>query len=1042
MNGYMKGCNGRGAVAIAVAAALLGASSVAMAQQSQPVEEVTVTGSRIARPNLESTVPITTVSGEELYQTGNTAVGDLLNDLPSLRSTFSQSNSSRFLGTTGLNLLDLRGLGTQRTLVLVNGRRHVGADILGNAVSPDVNTFPTDLIERIDVVTGGNSAIYGSDAIAGVVNFVLKRDFEGVQFRAQGSNSSEWDSGDYYASLLAGTNFFDNRGNIAANVEYSKQEAFFASDRSNLRKQGVFVVTDSDPAGSPNGSDGIPDRLFYQDVRSATIGNGGSLLIAPRAGSGLAPCGRDSSGAAFSCSFLFQPDGSLVPQTGARIGSAPNGNYDGGNGTNNRERNAVAIFPKLDRASLNVFGHLTLADAFEPFIEAKYVRTDSLRFGQPAFFQGGGIDGDREQPRFGNPFLTDATRAQINAARATMGLAAATADTALVLRRNLLDLGPRQEDATRETTRVVLGVGGKFADDWSYEVAVNYGQFKEDTAVLGNLNKQRFLLAMDSTRDAGGNIVCRSQIDPAAALIFEQEGATAANAFATSLLAGDVAACVPLNPFGDGNITPAMRNYLVQNTTSVAKIKQFVTSATISGNSHRWFDLPAGPIGVAFGVEHRTEENSFKSDALVENGITFYNALPLFDPPKFKVSEAFTEFRVPLLAGKTMADELTFNAAGRYADYEGKTGGVFAHNYGLEWAPIDSLRFRVGKARAVRAPNLVDLYVTPRQNFALNFLDPCSARNIGTGSVTRAANCAAAGRPAAFDYVYTASLEIVSGGNPELKEETSDSLTAGLVFRPDFVPGLSLSIDYFDIDIDDVITAPTAQDILNACYDSASLDNQFCGLFQRAGAGGGAGGEEAFQIIEGSLQQIVLNYASSTSRGIDLEASYSHELGSIGRLNTRLVYTRTLQRDDFLDPSDPQHADQILLELGDPRDAFNLNADLNHGPLTLGYELRFIGRMVLNAYEDTFSVQGRPPQNADYADRRYYPSVVYHDVRASYDFTDSLNAYVGIDNVADKVPPLGLGSGLLLTAEGGGIYDARGRFFFAGAKYNFGSSGR
>jgi outer membrane receptor protein involved in Fe transport len=733
-----------------------------------------------------------------------------------------------------------------------------------------------------------------------------------------------------------------------------------------------------------------------------------------------------------------------VPQTGTRIGIAPNGNFDGGNGTNNRERNALAIFPKLERASLNVVSHFTLSEAFEPFIEAKYVRTDSLRYGQPAFFQGSTIGGGvdlRERPRFDNPFLTDASRAQINAARATLGLAPATSETRLTLRRNLLDLGPRQEDAVRETSRIVLGVGGGFADDWNYEVAVNYGRFEEDTDVLGNLNVQRFLLAMDAATDASGNAVCRSRIDPTAAIGYDQFLGGADADYALSLLAADVAACVPMNPFGDGSITPAMRDYLLQNTTSVAKITQFVTSAVVSGSSRNWFELPAGPIGIALGIEHRTEDNSFKSDDLVERGLTFYNALPLFEPPKFEVNEAFTEFRVPLLADKTLADELTISAAGRYADYSGATGAVFAHNLGVDWAPIESLRFRVGKARAVRAPNLVDLYSAQGQNFA-SVTDPCSARNIGTGSASRAANCAAAGIPASYDYVYTATLEILSGGNPELNEETSDSLTAGFVFRPSFLPGFTLSADYFDIDIDDVITAPSAQDIVDACYDSANLNNQFCALFQRAGAGGAASGEEPFRIIEGSLQQTSLNYAKSTSRGIDYEASFRREIGSLGQLNTRLVYTRTLQRDDFLNPADPDEADRILLELGDPRDAFNFSADLKRGPFAVGYELRYVGKMVLNTYEDLYGLQGSPPQNADYADRRFFPSVVYHDVRASYDFTDSLNAYIGVDNVADKEPPLGLigtGGGGTVAANSA-IYEVRGRFYFAGAKYNFGSS--
>src|SRR6185437_4151238 len=243
----MLGNTSRSEVVIAAIAMLLFASTVAIAEEPQKVQEVVVTGSRIARPNLESPVPVTSLSGDELFQNGDTAVGDTLNDLPSLRSTFSQSNSSRFLGTTGLNLLDLRGLGTQRTLVLVNGRRHVGSDILVNAVSPDINTFPTDLIDRIDIVTGGNSAVYGSDAIAGVVNFVLKKDFEGLRVRGQAGESSKHDAGDYYASVLAGTNFLDGRGNIAANLEFARQTPFFASDRSSLRKVGQYVMTDTDP---------------------------------------------------------------------------------------------------------------------------------------------------------------------------------------------------------------------------------------------------------------------------------------------------------------------------------------------------------------------------------------------------------------------------------------------------------------------------------------------------------------------------------------------------------------------------------------------------------------------------------------------------------------------------------------------------------------------------------------------------------------------------------------------------------------------------
>ena len=1050
----------RRAVALACGISAAATTSTVLAQappaDDQGLEEVIVTGSRIARPNLESPVPVTTVTADEIFETGSTSVGDLLNDLPALRSTFSQSNSTRFLGTTGLNLLDLRGLGTQRTLVLVNGRRHVASDILGNAVSPDVNTFPSDLIDRVDVVTGGNSAVYGSDAIAGVVNFILKKDFTGLQFRGQGGQSFAGDAGDYYGSVLAGTNFWDDKGNIAANFEYAKQEPFFASDRSNLSHQGLFVVTGSDPPDAVNGSDGIPDRTYYPDVRAVTYSNGGSVLAAPASSSGLAPCGlapnidpNTGLRVPYSCPLIFQPDGTLAPQTGERIGLGPNGNFNGGNGSNDREYELLGILPKLERYSLNVFGNLQVSEGFAPYLEAKYVRTKSLLQTQPTFFQGGTIDGDRELPRFDNPYLSDQARATINATRAAAGLAPLAGSDQFRLYKNLSDLGGRGEDATRETTRFVLGVGGKMGDTWNYDVSVNWGQFKEDTRVTGNLDLQRFALAMDAAQGPNG-IVCRSQIDPAAAYGYgdllddpatpEREPGAA---YADAQLANDIAQCQPMNPFGEGNISQAARNYVLQDTTSVAKITEFVVSASVSGDSSAWFSLPAGPVGVAFGLEHRTEDVFFEADELVSSGLTFYNALPKLDPPKQKVDEVFTEFRVPLLKELPGARDLTLDLAARYADYNGATGGVLAYNGGVEWTPLEGVRVRAGLARAVRAPSLVDLYSEQSQNFAF-IEDPCASHNIGGGSPTRAANCAAAGIPANFDWSAAATPEILSGGNPDLKEETSDSFTAGIVLQPTFLPGFTFSADYFDIDIDDVITAPDAQQIMDACYDAADLNNQFCGLFQRWGASGGPGyvpgtsdpssdPEAPFALVNGTLQQTLLNYASSTARGIDFEVGYNGNLGEVGKLATRLIYTRVLQRDDFLDPAHPDDPDQVLYELGDPKNAFNWNTDFTVGKFKFGYQMRYIGHMVINNAEDVFSVGGNPPQNADYAEKKYYPEVIYHDVRAAYDISDDINAYIGVDNLSDRVPPLGLTG----VGGGSGIYEVRGRFWYAGFRVGF-----
>lgn len=977
--------------------------------------EIIVTGSRIRRPNLESTVPITSVGGDEFFQTGQTSVGDILNELPALHNTFTTANSTRFLGTAGLSLLDLRGLGTQRTLVLVNGRRHVPGDILGTAASVDVNMIPADLIERVDLVTGGNSAIYGSDAIAGVVNFVLKQDFEGFQLRGQSGVTKYGDLPNHYVSALAGANFDEGRGNIALNLEYAHQGDAFASGRPNLRVNSRFVQVDTDP-DSP--SDGTPDNIFVRDTRFPFFNNGGEFL---------ACCQSGANSDLNLITYLFQPDGTLVQQTGAVIGTALNGTrYIGGNGSTAREGRSLALSPTIDRYSANLIAHYRVTDAFEPFVEAKYVRTDVEGSTSGPFFTATGSP--REVFFTDNPFLHPETRQFI------LDYYGAGPDDNVPFgfTRTVSDFGDRDEKFERETYRIVAGVRGAFNDDWAYEVSANYGHFKEKNTILGNVNLQRYLLAIDAVRDpATGNIVCRAQIDPSARLPYEFP---ADPDFAQAQLARDLAACVPVNLFGEGNVSQAAKDYILQDTVATGRISQFVLNGFLSGDTSAFLNLPGGPIGFAVGAEYRRETARYEQEELVNAGLTFYNSIPTFDPPSFEVKELFGELRLPILRETPFFDELTVSAAGRVADYKGSTGTVFAYNVGVDWAPVRDIRLRGNFSRAVRAPNLTDLYTPLGQNFSSTIIqDPCAASFITTGTQFRQANCAAAGIPTTFDYLYDSNLEIISGGNEDLKEETSDSWTFGAVIQPRFVPGLSISVDYFNITVDDVITAPSAQQIIDACYDLPSLDNQFCSLFQRnAGPGAGPRGEEPFRILEGSLQQIILNYAKLKVRGIDVEAAYRHTFG-FGTLNTRLQWTHVLQNDQFLNPADPGFADQILHELGDPENAFNWNVDFRNGPVTVGYQMRYIGRMVTNFYEDFYSKQGRPPQNPDRDDVRWYPDVFYHDVRVGVDVGERFNVYVGVDNIGNRKPPFGLTA----VGAGSGIYSNIGRFFYAGAVARF-----
>jgi outer membrane receptor protein involved in Fe transport len=1011
------------------------------AEDSAAASSIVVTGSRINSPNLEAANPVAVLTGEQVFTTGNLSVGDQLNELPQLRSTFSQANSTAFLGTRGLNLLDLRGLGTQRTLVLVNGRRHVGSDVLVNAVSVDVNTIPTDLIERIDIVTGGASGVYGSDAVAGVVNFILKEDYDGISFRGQNGISNYKDAGKQFASVVVGKNFSEGRGNITLAAEYSHSDDFYASDRPGLRRNRGWVITDTDPAGTPNGSDGVFDRTFYNDIRSATISHGGMVAVSQGAN---APCGFNVS--AFTCAYQFQPDGSLIAQTGERIGIGPNGNFLGGNGATNREGKQVVLSPDLKRYTVNLTGHYEITPALVPFFEAKYSRTDARGSQSGPFFSQGGTLGDpggREAVRLDNPYLsaqarqvlTDAflaTTVNPNGGAKTAATTAAILDGSyrFNLRRNWTDFGSRDEQIRRETYRIVGGLKGDFNDDWHYELSANYGEHKERNIIKGNVNVQRYLLGLDTTTDASGNIVCRASLNPAGTISYLTGNPLSAGD--DPRLAGDIASCVPLNPFGQGSVSQAAKDYILVDSLATGKITQFDVSGFVAGDTSQFLNLPGGPVSFSVGGEYRRETVRYDLDELTQQGYAFYNAIPSFTAPAFEVKEAYGEILVPILSDTPFFEKLQVRGNGRISDYKGATGTVYTYGGEAIWSPVRDLTFRGTYARSVRAPNLTELYSAAGQNFAPSFVDPCSARNIGTGSATRAANCAAAGIPANYDFVYSQSLEIVSGGNPDLKEEKSDSYTVGALIQPRWIPGLSVSVDYFNIQVNNVISAVSAQQIANLCYDSPSLNNPFCGLFQRAGANGGPNGEVANQILEGSLLQSSANFAKLKVRGLDVNVDYNHSF-NFGRLTLAAYWTHYFQNDSFTNPDDPTFNNRLIDELNDPSDAVTLRAAFETGRFKLNYSLRWLDKMYVNTYEDYNSLNGLPPQNADYAPIKKYPDVFYHDIRGAIDIDKNYSLYLGVDNVFNKMPPYGLTG----VADGSGVYENMGRYFYMGVTAKF-----
>lgn len=956
------------------------------AKKDSESSSIVVTGSRIRRPNLTSPVPVTTVTGEQFFQGGSTSIGDQLNQLPALRSTFSQSNSTQFLGTSGLSLLDLRGLGTQRTLVLVNGRRHVAGDILNTAASVDVNTIPTDMIERVDIVTGGDSAVYGSDAIAGVVNFVLKDHFSGLQVRGQSGISGQGDGQGGFVSVLGGINTKDGRGNIAMNVEYAHQSDVYASERTAYNQTNGFVQV------QPSGAAGAPAFQFYNDIRNGFYANGGTFLANPGPSGFLQP-------------YLFQPNGSLIPQTGTIVGNSnvfavPS--YLGGNGNNFRDGQQLALQPRLDRVSANLVGHYDFSDAATLFAELTFSRTTSFGSASGPFYTG--YFGETFNAT--NPYLTPATAAFISSQ---------TNGGPFSLYRNVVELGNRSESARRDTYRAVIGLKGNFAGTLHYEISADYGRLDERTEIDGNLNIQRYLLSINAVKGPTGTPVCAVQLDPTQGSPFNS------SAYAQSTYANDVSSCVPVNLFGSGNITPAANNYLLQNSYAKGHLTQLDFNGFVSGDFGDKLRLPGGPIGFAIGAEYRKETAFYQQDAATASGTTFYNGIPGFVPGKFfEVGEAYGELRLPVLKDVPFINRLEVNAAGRVSQYRGTTGRVGAYNVGVEYGPFKSLLFRGNFSHSVRAPNLSELYSVDGQNYA-TASDPCSSANISNGTQYRKANCASAGIPTTYNYQFISSLAFLSGGNTALRAEVADTWTIGGVYRPEFIPGASFTVDYYHIKLGNAIQTLGAQSILNDCYDVQVFPNQYCGNFQR-NPGTGAG---AYQIVPNSLVAGPVNYAKEVWAGIDFELAYQHAIDNVGILSLEVNYTLALRKDAYLDPLNPKNATDVLGLLDDPKNAFVLNTSLKHDQFTLGYKLRYLGQMFHGSSYQRDPYAYDPQYN-------YYPAVTYHDIRVEFDVSKKFEVHAGVDNVTNKLPPFGL------TGTGAGAsYPNIGRYIYVGAKINY-----
>ncbi len=965
------------------------------AEDSAAEADIIVTGSRITRPEIAFPNPVVSVSSDMLLQSGKTDITAVLLDTPSLigslgnganaGSNSQTSGGSSSPGNVGTTVLDLRNLGSQRTLVLVNGRRHVNAYPGENSV--DINTIPTDLIDRIDILTGGVSAIYGADGVSGVVNFVMKRKFEGLIARGQVGISDRGDAGNRFGSIVAGQNFADDRGNVTLAYEYNQSDRLSTRARDYLGDPFKNFQLSRDPNDFPDDPK-VFDRKLINNVSWADSAPNGAVDL-------------DSDGV-----IDFDGDGKIY-DTGTFLRGT------GGRATNSTSNTPTAgyfgdIDPALKRHNVNLLTSFEFSPAFRVFGEGKFVRINAFTEVQPSFDFGTFLTPDNFylQQRFG----------------------AAAVNGALVNRDNF-DLGVNSQKAKRDTYRGVIGFDGKLTDgegsgNLKYEVSYVYGRASSVVTSGNSRVTDRYYAALDAVVDpATGKVTCRINL-PGETLIDQNNyGGVAAVGLGTATgapLSFKRGECAPISILGTGQSSQAGRDFVFINDTTRAASTQNVLSGSLSGDLGFLFSLPGGPIGFVVGGEYRKEKTRSTPSVFNQGGFFDGGAKSLPSGGQFDVKEVYGEINIPLLSNVAFAQNLSFGGAIRFSDYS-TIGSTTTWQLNGSYSPVRDITFRGTYSRAVRAPNITELF-SPLQGVQ-NFLnDPCDPTFIAEGTSFRVANCkaalAAAGlTPAqilafspATDPKQSTSQVGLSGGNPALQAETAKTWTAGVVLRPRFIPGLSITADWYDFNLRNAINTPDVNEVFKLCVDQPTLANVFCDAFKR-------------NPTTGFLEKYVVsaqNVAAFTTSGLEVSANYRAKLSpSLGSINFRLAggYLNDLTFIATVGGVPEQQRNRPSR----PNYAGNVDITWLNGPLTVNYGLAWQGK---TQRFTTIELKAQP----DISDPKYFlfKERWEHDIQVSYEIADRFTIYGGINNFTNQQPDIAAGYGYPVSAVG--------RYFYAGAK--------
>ena len=822
--------------------------------EEEYLEEVIVTGSRIKRRDYSSPSPLTTIDREAFEFSGQPTLEEYLNQMPQVQPDIGRTSNNPGDGTATLNL---RGLGAGRTLILLNGRR-VAPSGISSAV--DVNNLPRSLMERVEIITGGASTVYGSDAIAGVINFITRQDFEGLSIDGSYSITAEGDSDIYDANITYGYNLPSGRGNITVYASYYEREPLFAGERE-LTSYAWF----DDWEGNlfAGGSFIIPESLVW----SPEVDLGDGLV-----------------------SVMWDPDGT------------PRAFIDPDNRYNYAPINYLQI--PLTRQSVGLMATFDVSDRFEAYFEAAYTRNEAkLSLAPPTFIEFVLVNTE-------NPVLTPETRQLFEQQMLVEpGLAG------MLLARRMLDLGPRILDHDRKYTRVVAGFRGEFADNWDVDAWISYTDASESELFLNDGSVSRMLQGL--------------LVDPTTGQCFDPTGG-----------------CVPLDIFGEGRLSDEGLDFISSEPyENITARKQTLASVVITGAP---FDIWTGPVNMAFGAEWRNDDGSFHADeALFAGDSIGYNGSSSVNGSE-SVYEFYSEAVLPLIDSSDSGHYLGLELGVRFSDYK-HAGQVWTYKTGLEWQPTEYLRFRTMFQHAVRAPNIDELFEEQRQTtgwaVSQNVADPCSASQdpVANGNADK---CVLQGLPESQLGVFEATqfypVDYLSGGNPFLEPESSDTLTIGVVFTPAFAPELTVAIDYFDLEVTDTIGAIDAAII---CFDPVNSGNVFCENISRDGSGN------------------IRNIAEPTSNrgllaveGVDTQISYASDLPSWTALfDDNAQLTINVAWTHYLSIRQQENVATEILEcvglfgwpcgLSFPEDRLITNLNYSSGPMNINLSWRWIASM-------------------------------------------------------------------------------------------------